>query len=106
MFFILMLIMIVGMTTMAFVAQNLGYRKGFLEGARSVPRAVEAPKIECLCQHGPNFHKDGTGACDQTVEWELRGPGGVWEKRTKCRCTKYTGPEYSPLVLDMLQLTK
>lgn len=94
------LIMMLGM----WYSHSLGQKQGYALGLEHRPVLPEPKKIECLCEHGPNFHKNGTGACDQTVEWAMVGPNQVFDKRTKCRCTKYVGPEYTPLTMDLLQL--
>ena len=89
-------------------AHSLGHKQGLERGLIGRPVLPEPQKIECLCGHGPNFHKSGTGACDQTMEWHLQGFNDAFSytKRDKCRCTQYVGPEYTPLTMDLLQLGK
>lgn len=97
------LIMALGM----WYAHSLGHKQGYSLGYNNYKKALTPEiKIECLCGHGPNFHIDGTGACDQTVKWTLQGFSDrfSYDKRDKCRCKQYTGPEYTPLTVDLLQI--
>jgi hypothetical protein len=100
------LIMCLGM----WYAHSLGHKQGYALGYKNYKAALTPDvKIECLCGHGPNFHIDGTGSCDQTVNWTARFKQSgteMFDKRDKCRCKKYTGPDYTPLTVDLLQLGK
>jgi hypothetical protein len=90
------------------------YQHGLEVGMRYSPAPKVIDKTErrpvCLCEHGSNFHKDGTGRCTQTLNWELRGDilglASVVDKRVGCRCLQYTGPTPLPLVYHPAELEK
>jgi hypothetical protein len=104
---ILIWLVITGILIMAATAisYNCGRSDGYDDAVIENKKPVIAPvKIECLCGHGPNFHIDG-GRCDQTIQWNVYGVGKMdWTKQTKCRCKKYTGPEFQPTIIDRIEL--
>lgn len=84
---------------------RLGRRQGYALGKAHTP-ALKAKKIECLCEHGPNFHNRKKGnRCEFIVShktYDRRGKAYFVAERCGCLC--YTGPEFLPEYVSPVEL--
>lgn len=102
---ILALVIVFGLVPGLMAAHNYGLDKGIKRGRREVrpARSPAQPKATCLCEHGINFHKNGTGRCVQIERWEPVAFG--FERPARCSCLQYVGPQPLPEYYHPLELT-